>query len=164
MDGKWPILVAVEKVGVDAKLEDAQVASALRTQTQGLEGMQLSYLLAPSGEMEGLRIESGRRSAAQVAMSDGMMQSMQALVAPSRPRRFGIGAEWQVFARITTGGADIVQILDVQAQGASRLDRHARDDRQAARREGRDPGARREHEGPHSILEVDVRGNDRGRF
>lgn len=111
-DKSWKIDAALERVGLQAKgPQQEAMASQMRAPMDKLKGLQLGYFISPTGHVRDIKIRmpAGFPQQAEQLLS-GMNQSFEAMVTPLPEEPVGVGATWEVVTRVSSSGADLVQL------------------------------------------------------
>jgi hypothetical protein len=110
--GDYRIDAKLNKVTVDPKgPAQEQIATALRSHLGAMAGLGMGYWVTPQGLVHDLKIDVPPDFPAQAQqMLSGMNQSVESMVAPLPAEPVGVGARWQVMTRVTSAGADLLQL------------------------------------------------------
>lgn len=95
--------------GADAMQK--QLSETLKKELDGLKGLKMTYWVSPKGEVRDSKLvipPSAPASAQQ--MMQGMLQSMDSMVAPLPKEDVGVGAKWSAITRVMSNGADFLQL------------------------------------------------------
>ncbi len=116
------VMTGVNVTGTDATQK--QIADKLKGEMGALKGLSMQYWVSPKGSVRDakLTVPAGAPAAAQ-QMMQGMMQSMDSMVAPLPGEPVGLGAKWAALTRVTSNGADFLQLsrYTLKARDGSRL-------------------------------------------
>lgn len=88
-----------------------QLAETIKKELDGLKGLKMTYWVSPKGEVRDSKLvipPSAPASAQQ--MMQGMLQSMDSMVAPLPKEEVGVGAKWTALTRVMSNGADFLQL------------------------------------------------------
>jgi len=109
---EWPIDGKLSKISVESNGgPQDQIATALRPQLGQLEGIGVNYFVDEKGRIRDVKVtipESLPAMAGQ--MMSGMTQSVESMISPLPTEAIGVGAKWEVLARLMANGADILQV------------------------------------------------------
>lgn len=110
--GEWKIDAALGRATVEpAGAQQEAMAKQMRPQIEGMKGLTMNYWVTPKGYVHDVKINIPPNFPAQAQqMLAGMNQSFESMVAPLPAEPVGVGATWEVIARVSSGGADLLQL------------------------------------------------------
>lgn len=110
--GEWKIDAALGRATVEpAGDQQEAMAKQMRPHVEGMKGLTMNYWVTPKGYVHDVKINIPPNFPAQAQqMLTGMNQSFESMVAPLPAEPVGVGATWEVIARISSGGADLLQL------------------------------------------------------
>jgi hypothetical protein len=108
--GDIAITGVVGGIGIVAKPgPQEQLKGMLEPALAGIKGLSINYKVSPKGRARDVKVGMPANAPANAQqMMEQMKQSFESMVAPLPDEAIGVGAEWQVVTRISTG-ADILQ-------------------------------------------------------
>jgi hypothetical protein len=109
-NGDITITGVVGGIGIVAKPgPQEQLKSMLEPALSGIRGLSITYKVSPKGRARDVKVSMpGDAPPNAKQMMEQMKQSFESMVAPLPDEAIGVGAEWQVVTRVSTG-ADILQ-------------------------------------------------------
>jgi hypothetical protein len=124
--GAHPVDVVLKSISLEPSgTAEQEVAAALRPGLDAMKNLTMRYTVTPKGELRDVRMEFPPSvPAAAREMLKGMNQSLESMVASLPDESVGVGARWRVTGRISSAGADLLQIAVYTLK--------ARSDRQAS--------------------------------
>ncbi len=108
--GDIAITGVVGGIGIVAKPgPQEQLKGMLEPALAGIKGLSINYKVSPKGRARDVKVSMPANAPANAQqMMEQMKQSFESMVAPLPDEAIGVGAEWQVVTRVSTG-ADILQ-------------------------------------------------------
>jgi hypothetical protein len=109
---EWPIEGTLTKISLDPQgPQQEQVAGLLRPQLGAVQGLGMSYFLDERGRTREVKVKLPP-TLPPIAdqMMSGLTQSVESMTSPLPEEAVGVGAKWEVMARIVANGADLLQV------------------------------------------------------
>jgi len=108
----WPVEGKLTKVSLDAHgAQQEQIAKLLSPQLGSVEGLAMNYFIDDRGRTRDVTIKLPQKlDGIADQMLTGLAQTADSMSSPLPKEAIGIGAKWEVLARIDANGADILQV------------------------------------------------------
>lgn len=108
----WPVEGKLTKVSLDAHgAQQEQIAKLIGPQLGSVEGLAMSYFIDERGRTRDVSIKLPKKlDGFADQMMTGLEQTADSMSIPLPSEAIGIGAKWEVLARIQANGADLLQL------------------------------------------------------